>query len=90
MEGKFKTKKIMLLSGVLLAVMIFLKKSSQLITLPTKALLVKFPLNTHTPSVHPSQKNAGLHVQTCTKYCTSGIRLDPLVSLQHTPDSTVD
>jgi len=56
MEGKFKTKKIMLLSGVLLAVMIFLKKSSQLITLPTKALLVKLPLNAHTPSVHPSQK----------------------------------
>ena len=32
-----------------------------------KTLYLKFALNTHTQSDHPSGKNAGLHAQICTK-----------------------
>ena len=47
-----------------------LETTKSLVTIWTKGLLVKFPLNTHIQSDHPSRKNTSLHAQICTEYCT--------------------
>jgi len=67
-------------------------KTTEIITvnnIPDKALLVKSPLNTHTPNDHPSRKDAWL--QCMCRFALniaqkrSEARLDPLGSLQRSP-----
>jgi len=45
-------------------------------TLLTKGLILKFPINRHVQSDHPSRKNVGLSAEICSKYCTKRVGQD--------------